>query len=360
MSAEAPPRLLDPLVTRDEDDGVRPLAQDEIRARRRPGAIVLFWAFQLAWGLVVATPAHAWARAAWGAHPDGDAALFEPGARALLAWLTSPGSALPVTARTSAVLLLVGIVLGQLPLGVLLGALALGRGPRARSPRGAAVRLGAALFLPSCGVLALAWVLGLVVVGGAGIAGSFVDDGFAPSVGDRLAFALRLVTYALFALAGAAVLVVADVTRAAITVERAHAGETETTAWGALGRGLRAALLLPRREKGALAVAWAWRGALGVVLVGLGALAAAALGGRGGAALWALFAAHQLVIFGRAALRASWLARALRAVAPPGEGHSGEVATEDAAGAADAAAAPAEATRAEDAPPAGDQRPSER
>jgi hypothetical protein len=48
--------------------------------------------------------------------------------------------------------------------------------------------------------------------------------------------------------------------------------------------------------------------------VAVGALVAARLGGRGGGALVALLLVHQLVLFARVALRASWLAKAARAV----------------------------------------------
>ena len=46
----------------------------------------------------------------------------------------------------------------------------------------------------------------------------------------------------------------------------------------------------------------------------IGAMVAGRLGGRDGAALVVLTVVHQLVLLSRAALRASWLAKALRAV----------------------------------------------
>ena len=102
---------------------------------------------ELAWAFVVATPVHAWARRAWGAHPDGDAVLFAPGGRDLLVWLGQDDAGLSVTARTTIVLLAVGAVLLQLPFGALVASLAFGRGGgatatshdgRAREPAGAA------------------------------------------------------------------------------------------------------------------------------------------------------------------------------------------------------------------------------
>ena len=46
----------------------------------------------------------------------------------------------------------------------------------------------------------------------------------------------------------------------------------------------------------------------------IGAVVASKIGGRGGGALLALTAIHQLVVLTRVALRASWLAKALRLV----------------------------------------------
>jgi hypothetical protein len=60
--------------------------------------------------------------------------------------------------------------------------------------------------------------------------------------------------------------------------------------------------------------AWAWRSGAGWAPVVIAALVAARLGGRGGASLIALALVHQLAALTRVALRASWLATALRAV----------------------------------------------
>jgi hypothetical protein len=46
----------------------------------------------------------------------------------------------------------------------------------------------------------------------------------------------------------------------------------------------------------------------------MGAFVAGRLGGRGGGALFVVAALHQLVILARVALRASWLAKAMRLV----------------------------------------------
>ena len=58
---------------------------------------------------------------------------------------------------------------------------------------------------------------------------------------------------------------------------------------------------------------WAWRALAGWAPVGVGALVAARVGGRGGKALVVLFVVHQLVLIVRVAFRAWGLAMALRA-----------------------------------------------
>jgi hypothetical protein len=302
-----------PLALEGAPDALRLLAPAEIRARRRPGAVLLFFAWQLAWALVVATPVHAWAGRAFGSHPDGDAALFEPGGRALLFWLSSGDSALPVTTRTTLLLLVLGAILGQLPLGFLTASLALGRGDPGRAPRGAAFGMGATLFLPFTGLVVAVGLAQLLVLGLFTFGGSALDSATAARLGDGPAFVLRLGAYAIGGAIAALLSVAADLARAAITLDLALR-DARKAAWSSMVHGLRAAFTLPAREKGRALGAWAWRWAAGIVLVLLGALAASALGGEGGSALAALWLVHQGVVLGRTALRASWLARALRLV----------------------------------------------
>jgi hypothetical protein len=174
----------------------------EIRARRRPGAVVLVFLWELAWALVVATPVHAWATSAWGAHPDGDAVLWLPGGRDLLVWLGQEDAALGV---------------------------------------------------------------------------------------------------------------VADLARVAIARDVALRQE-DRSALGDLRAGIVAALGTTRRAFGRAFGAWSWRAALSLLLLGAGAKLGDAVGARGGAALVGLFVAHQIVVLVRTALRASWLANALRLI----------------------------------------------
>jgi hypothetical protein len=78
--------------------------------------------------------------------------------------------------------------------------------------------------------------------------------------------------------------------------------------------GIRAALGTTRRALGRALVAWSWRAALGALLIGAGMAAGSLAGASGGAMLLVVFVLHQSVVLVRTALRASWLAKALRLV----------------------------------------------
>lgn len=304
-----------------------PLDPAAIHARRRPVMVLFVFLAELAWALVVATPVHAWARRVWAAHPDGDAVLWKPGGRELLIWLGQSDAGSAVAARTATVLLLVGILLMQLPLGALLASLAFSRegavtgdGTTAHvSLRiSTALRIGVSAFLPLAGVLALGSVTGIIVIAIGAMASSAVDHGLAERIGDARSFIMRLVTFGLFAAVACVIGVIVDLARAAIVREvgiGAAAG-TSTPGWSVMLRGLRVAFAVARRGIVRASLAWAGRVVVGVALIAIGYVAAQVLGGLGGAALMLLFIVHQGVVLGRVALRASWLARALAMVAP--------------------------------------------
>ncbi|MDF2697380.1 MAG: hypothetical protein K0S65_5763, partial [Labilithrix sp.] len=86
-----------------EHEGGSPYALEptRIRARRRPGMVLFVWAWELVCAFFIATPVHAFAKAVWGSHPDGDAVVFRPGGRSLLTWLGDEGPALAVVLRTT-------------------------------------------------------------------------------------------------------------------------------------------------------------------------------------------------------------------------------------------------------------------
>jgi hypothetical protein len=312
-----------------------PLAPSTIHARKRPVAIAFLFLTEVAWALLLATPTHAWARHVWGAHPEGDGVLFSApghesgGGRALLVWLGQEDSGLSITARTTIVLLAVGAVLMQLPLGALIASLAFGRETDAdvgaserRSPRSLrlveAWRVGVSAFLPLSALLALGAVASILVLTLGGIVASVIDHALAESVGDARAFTVRVVVLGLFAALAALVGIVFDFARVAVVRETGIAAARGATApaWNVMLRGVRAALVTARRSLGKGALGWTGRFVVGLALVAIGYVASDVLGGRGGMALTMLFVVHQGVVLGRVALRASWLARALSLVVP--------------------------------------------
>lgn len=303
-----------------------PLAAADIQARKRPLAVLFVFAAELAWALVVATPAHAWARRVWGAHPDGDGVLFHAGGRELLVWLGQTDAGMGVTSRVTLLLLVLGAVLMQLPLGALLASLAFSRdgagngaGDGRRSLRPLeAMRAGLGAFMPLSGALALGSLASIIVIALGAMASSAVDHALVDTVGDARAFQLRLVTFGLFLAVAAVIGVMVDLVRAAVARETGLAmikGKS-SPAWTVMLRGVKTSLRASRRGLPRATAAWAWRAAVGLALILAGSQAARALGGRGGSALIALFAIHQLVVLARVALRASWLARALALVVP--------------------------------------------
>lgn len=315
-----------------------PLEPRAIHARKRPVAIAFVFFMELAWALVVATPVHAWARRVWGGHPDGDAVLWTPGARDLMVWLGQTDAALSVTVRTAIVLLVVGAVLMQLPLGALVASLAFGRvvppadddggvagaghaspPPPLRSLRlRGALQIGVSAFLPLAVLLVLGSVTALLVLGIGGIVASALESALTDSLGDARSFILRVVVLGLFAALAALIGVVMDLARAAAVREAGLSAidGAASPAWNVMLRAVRIALKTSRSGLGRAMLAWAGRAVVGAALVAIGYVASDVLGGRGGLSLTLLFVTHQAVVLGRVALRASWMARAVALVAP--------------------------------------------
>jgi hypothetical protein len=79
-----------------------------------------------------------------------------------------------------------------------------------------------------------------------------------------------------------------------------------------IGSAAKGALVLTRRRLGRLGLEWAARALPSFVLFVVGWWIGGLFGGRGGGALFLLFVIHQVVIVARVALRASWIASALR------------------------------------------------
>ncbi len=283
----------------------------DIRARRAPAFVLLVFFWELTWALLVATPVHAWAKRVWGAHPDGDAVLFRPGGRELSLWIASGDDATSVVIRTTVILLVAGVVIGQIPLGALVASLV----RRVRAAQALAV--GVRAWLPLLGVLVLAGAIEGMLLALGLFGASALDAALRDRLGDARAFGVRLAVFGLFVIFAAIVGVIADLARVAIgrhVAERDPDAEPES-GLTVLRIGIRAALATSRRALGRALLAWGWRAALGLALLALGMAAGSLAGSSGGATLFAVFVAHQAVVLVRTALRASWLANALRLVA---------------------------------------------
>jgi hypothetical protein len=149
-------------------------------------------------------------------------------------------------------------------------------------------------------------VAGLVegLVLGAGVGVAYAVEGWTHAAlgearAEQIAGALFIAFLGLTSAGG----VVHDLARAAVIRFR-------VTGLRALGLGARTF----RRSPVSLWWSWAWRMLASVAPVLTGAAVAERLGGRGGVALVVLFALHQCVVVVHVGLRASWLAKALRAV----------------------------------------------
>ena len=283
---------------------LRAAKPEEIFARRRPVAIAMLWLFELVAAFVIATPVHAWARAIWARHPDGDAVLFRPGGLALVDWVSlSEPTTLGIVIRISVVLILLFLVVSPIATGAVVASLAT-RG-------GKPLHAGMSAFFP---LLAIDLFFGLIEGGilGAGYAlSSHLDHSMQHAYGDERAFLGRLVFFGLFAVIAAAVGVVADLMRVAVARDVALGNMR-----GLLKRGLRTALLTARAKIGHALGGWALRAAGSAVLVLVGASLSDRIDVN---RVWTLFLLHQLTIAGRAALRTSWLAHALRLVVATAE-----------------------------------------
>lgn len=278
-------------------------ATDARRARNHPGTIVGLWAWQTALAAGASLPVAAFVGGVYGAGPRHDAPLWDPGAHALLDFLWHGARGLPPLVTAAEIALVVGAIAGLLPTAAAMTAMA--RAPRHRPRAGLAQNLSAALeampalvFLFFIVTAAQALTLGI----GAGIGGAveaWVHDGLGEVRAQRMGLAVAFV----FVVVASGLGVVHDLARAAVVCARASGAS---------------ALAVGARAFGAAPVllwwSWAWRWLASVAPVLGVAVVAGQVGGRGGAALALIALLHQGVVLTRVALRASWLARALRSV----------------------------------------------
>ncbi len=279
------------------------LATAAMRARRRPAAIALLWGYELLLAALLAWPAGAYVEGVYGGHPQGDAALFRPGALALMDLLARARPVMSALGAHVSPLLGVGVVLGLFPLALLVVQIAHATPSRRAPPLVASLARAWAMF-PRLFALMLALGLAqlLILVGGVLAAGAIAES-TTTSLGEARAQQLGIVVFLLFGALVASAGVLHDVARTAAI--RFDVGPL---------RAARLAANALRRGWVGLLWSWGWRLAIGWLPVVMAAALSARLAGRGVAAFLALALMHQLVVLARVALRASWLAKALRVV----------------------------------------------
>jgi hypothetical protein len=248
---------------RDPDDLVL-LSNESIRARRRPWAITALWAWQAAFAMLIALPVSSGVSAMWGAAPDGDAALWEPGGFAFLRTVFAAPSLRSLVPSLFLVVLCAVAVLEIVPLGALLASIAfVTRGRRA--PPMSAVVARAWQASPTFGsLLALASLtqLFLVIVAVVlffGFSHGLMDDLGKPRA-DQIAMVVAALVLALVAFVG----VVHDLARAAAIRFRVRTVRALRLAMNTVARGV-----LP------ILWSWGWRSAASLAPIAVGVLVAA-------------------------------------------------------------------------------------
>jgi hypothetical protein len=283
-------------------DRILLVSTDAMRARRRPVAVGVLYAWSALAGLAAAWPVSAWVGESYGRHPRGDLVLFDPGGLAL-ADLFARGEGLGVAVTHALVVLAVCAVLGLVPMAALVVSIGHATLDRAAPPLRAAFERAAESFGALLRLLAVVSLAQGLVVGAGLLAANGTTGALQGKLDDAAADLSGLFVLAVFVLAALFLGVVHDVARVAAIRFRVGA-------FAALGVARRAMRPGPMST----AWSWAWRALAGLTAaVGVG-IVAHRLGGRPGASLAVLALLHQGVVLLRAALRASWLASALRLV----------------------------------------------
>jgi len=279
------------------------LANDAMRARRRPFSILAFALYQAAVGCLVAWPIARTVGATFGHNPHGDAALFEEGGYALADWLRNSDDALAALTSLAVPVYFAGALLGLVPIIALFASIA-HTTPDLRTPRARHLApYVAGTFAPMTALLILSGALKVLLMMLAAAVFGALASSLSPRWGEVRADELALAAAALVALLVPVTDIVQDMARAALVRYRANFGQ-------ALRLALRAFARTPMRSL----FSYGWRGAAAWIPILLVAPLATRFAGRPGLALGALFVLHQSVVFARAALRASWFAKALRIV----------------------------------------------
>jgi hypothetical protein len=284
-------------------DEVFPLTRSSIHARRHPAAIAGVWAWQSVLAVLATLPAVTLVRSAFGRYPAGDAALWEAGSLPLLDLVSREATGVRAATTTATALLVVAALAGLVPLASMMFAIAnaggYGRPVGAASAVGGGVRAFRSFALL---LLTTAFAQGLVGAM-AVLSGELAEAWTHARLGEAHALELGVAVGAAFAPGILLLGVMHDLARAAVV-------RLELSPLQALVVGVE----LLRDSMGSLAWSWSWRTLASLAPLIAVAFVADGIGGKGGATLLALGLLHQLVVVVRVALRASWLAKALRSV----------------------------------------------
>jgi hypothetical protein len=274
-----------------------PQAPARMTAWRRPGIVLLAYAWRAVVALLLAAPLAAAAGQTIGGYPRGDAELFDPGAAMLLEALRLARPAWAAVVGESTALLALVAVAGLLPMAVVIVAV----GHEGRLHVGpllgrAGDRLGTLALLLGIAMALEAVVIAVVVLAAESLIGRLHPI---PPRADMM----RAGGVALGVLVALIVGVVHDLARVAAVHRRLG-----------LYRAASAALTTFRRAGGRALGAYALRGIVSLAVLAGAAFAVERFRSDSAGALAAGWMLHQIALLLAVACRVSWLAAALRLV----------------------------------------------
>jgi len=292
-----------PVDVEDPRDELVLLSNNSMRARHRPRTVVALWLWESLLALGLAWPIASVVSGAYGRHPRGDAVLWDRGGFALVDLALRSTSALRALGASAAIVVLIAAIGGLFPASAALTSIAYTTRertpPRLRDLVGRATRASRSFAL----LLLMTTILQALLLGAGYWFGSVATYYVTPRAGVVRGEEVGWIVIALFGVLALVCGVTQDLARAAVVrfrVEGVH--------------GFALGMNVVRRGAVAVVWSWAWRGGVGAALLVVGSVVAERFGGQGGGALVALAVVHQSIVVARVALRASWLAKALRAV----------------------------------------------
>ncbi|MDI1445890.1 hypothetical protein [Polyangium sp. 6x1] len=266
-------------------------------ARKRPGVVLLVYAFRLVAAALLAWPFAVTLGGAVSGYPRGDAVLFDQGGLLLLEAMRRSAGALRPSSATSLLLFVLVCFFGLLPLAALLGALGAKGRVAARDLGAWALRpIGAFSLLLGAAALVEVLLGGVVIAIGNAVARKEAIDTRAADL-IRVGFVAGAVVLVLL------VSVFHDLARVAVV-----RGELGVRA------SIKRAFAAVRSAPLALLVGWSWRAALGAALLGAALVVGSRIGVERTSQVFAGFLVHQASVLAVLFLRASWLAAAIRHV----------------------------------------------